>query len=185
MNKNKNLFQKENSALLIIDIQEKLLPVILGHQRLIENTLKLINGFKTLNVPIFYTEQYAKGLGSTEPNIKLALKNISPIDKTTFSCCGNDNFLTSLKQNNIERIAVCGVESHICVLQSTLDLIANGFKVHIAADAVSSRRQFDLDIALKRMENNGAQISLTESILFEILDISGTDEFRAISKIVK
>jgi len=185
MKKSDNLLQKEKSALLIIDIQEKILPVIWESQRVIDNTLKLINGFNILNVPVYYTEQYAKGLGHTELKIKSALENIQPINKMTFSCCGNDNLLIDLKQNSIENIVVCGVESHVCVLQSALDLIANGFHVHIASDAVSSRRKFDFEIALRRMEKNGAHISLTESILFEMLNVCGTDEFKMISKIIK
>lgn len=185
MNKSNNLFQKENSALLIIDIQEKLLPVIQESQRVIENTLKLIKGFQALKVPVYYTEQYAKGLGPTELNIKSAIGNTLPFDKMSFSCCAKENLMTDFKQKNIKKIVVCGVESHICVLQSTLDLIANGIQVHIAADAVSSRREFDFNFALRRMETNGAQISLTESILFEMLGVSGTDEFKMISKIIK
>jgi len=151
----------------------------------VENALKLINGFKILSVPIFFTEQYPKGLGPTESKIKAALGNDEAIQKMSFSCYGAGNFFDELKSRNTEQVVVCGIESHVCVIQTVLDLIANGFHVHVAADAVSSRRKFDYETALRRMENNGAEITLTESILFEMLNVCGTEEFKAISKLVK
>jgi isochorismate hydrolase len=103
----------------------------------------------------------------------------------TFSCIGAADLFQDLKRKKIKQVVVCGVESHVCVLQTVLDLLANDFQVHLAADAVSSRRKFDYDIALHRMESNGAEITLTESILFELVNICGTEEFKAISKLVK
>jgi len=183
MNRHPKIFQKENSALIVIDIQEKLIPVIYEKERVIENAIKLVNGFKVLNAPVFCTEQYPKGLGGTEPRLKEALGNIEPVAKMNFSCAGD--LFEQLRNEKIERVVLCGVESHVCVLQTALDLIANGIQVHIAADAVSSRRKFDYEIALERMRSNGAEITLTESVLFEMLEVCGTDQFKAISKIVK
>jgi nicotinamidase-related amidase len=183
MNGHPKIFQKENSALIVIDIQEKLIPVIYEKEGVIENAIKLVNGFKVLGVPIFCTEQYPKGLGGTEPRLKEALANVEPVAKMSFSCAGD--LSEQFKNEKIERVVLCGVESHVCVLQTALDLIANGFQVHIAADAVSSRRKFDYEIALERMRSNGAEITLTESVLFEMLEICGTDQFKAISRIVK
>lgn len=185
MNKHPKIFQNENSALLVIDIQEKLIPVIFENERVIENAVKLVKGFKVLNVPIFYTEQYPKGLGPTESKIKEILIDIEPIHKMSFSCSGAGDLFNELKNKGIERIILCGVESHVCVMQTCLDLLANGFQVQVAADAVSSRRKFDWEIALERMRSNGAEITLTESVLFEMLNVCGTDEFKAISKILK
>ncbi|MCX7876452.1 MAG: hydrolase [Melioribacteraceae bacterium] len=179
------LLQREKTALLIIDIQERILPVINEIENVIQNTLKLINGFKILNIPIYYTEQYPKGLGPTVKRIKEALENINSIQKMTFSCCGAENLFDELKSKNISQVVVCGIESHVCVQQTVLDLIENNFQVVVSADAVSSRRKFDFDIALNRMRSNGAEITTTESILFELLNVCGTDEFKAISKIVK
>jgi len=185
MNRHSKIFQRDKSALLVIDIQERILPVIYESERVMENTLKLINGFKILNAPIFFTEQYPKGLGPTEKRINSALENIEAISKMSFSCYGAGNLFNDLKEKGVKQVAVCGIESHVCVMQTVLDLIENDFRVHVAADAVSSRRKFDYEIALKRMENNCAEITLTESILFEMLNVCGTDEFKAISKLVK
>ncbi len=180
-----NILQRENTALLVIDIQEKILPVIFEHERVVENALKLVNGFKTMNVPIFYTEQYQKGLGHTESKIKSALQGIEAIEKMSFSCYGAGNLFEILEKNNISKVVVCGVESHVCVMQTVLDLLEEEFQVFAAADAMSSRRKFDYEIALRRMEKNDAEITLTESILFEMLNVCGTDEFKTISKLVK
>jgi nicotinamidase-related amidase len=185
MGRSQYILQRDNSALLVIDIQERILPVILEYERVVENTLKLINGFKILSLPIYYTEQYSKGLGPTESKIKSALENTEAIPKMTFSCSGAGDLFAELKRKKIKQVVVCGIESHVCVLQTVLDLLFEGFRVHVAADAVSSRRKFDYEISLRRMESNGAEISLTESVLFELLNVCGTDEFKAISKLVK
>ena len=185
MNRHPKILHIENAALLVIDIQERILPVIFEHERVVDNTLKLINGFKILNVPVYFTEQYPKGLGPTEPKIREALGNADAIQKMTFSCFGAGDLFDKLKLKKNQQIIVCGIESHVCVMQTVLDLLAVGFQVQVAADAVSSRRKFDYEVALRRMENNGAEITLTESILFEMLNVCGTDEFKSISKIVK
>lgn len=182
--RNNKILEREKTALLIIDIQERILPVINEIENVILNTLKLINGFKIMNVPIYFTEQYPKGLGTTERRIKEALDG-EAIQKMSFSCSGAGNLFNELEDKKISQVVVCGIESHVCVQQTVLDLIANGFQVNVAADAVSSRRKFDYEIALQRMRANGAEITTTESILFELLKVCGTDEFKAVSKLVK
>lgn len=177
--------QREKSALLIIDIQEKILNVMQTPETLIANTSKLIRGFKILGIPIFYTEQYAKGLGSTVQVLKEELNGIEAIHKMSFSCAGADDFFNQLKEKKISQVVVCGIESHVCVQQTVLDLLANGFQVDVAADAVSSRKEIDYNIALERMNHHGAEITTTESILFELLNVCGTDEFKSISKMLK
>lgn len=185
MLRNKKILQREKTALLIIDIQERILPVIHNIENVIQNTLKLINGFKILSIPIYFTEQYPKGLGQTEKRIKEALESSEAIQKMSFSCSGAGNLFAELKEKNISQVVVCGIESHVCVQQTVLDLIANDFQVDVAADAISSRKQFDYEIALQRMRTNGAEVTTTESILFELLNVCGTDEFKAVSKLVK
>jgi nicotinamidase-related amidase len=180
-----NIVLRENTALLVIDIQEKILPAMHEGERVVQNSLKLINGFKILNAPIYLTEQYPKGLGPTEPRIREALSGQEAIKKMTFSCYGAGNLFDELEKKNIQKVVVCGIESHVCVLQTALDLVANEFQVFVAADAVSSRRKFDYEIALKRMEKNKVEITLAESVLFEMLNVCGTDEFKAVSKLVK
>lgn len=185
MLRNKKILQREKTALLIIDIQERILPVIHNIENVVQNTLKLINGFKILSIPIYFTEQYPKGLGQTEKRIKEALESSEAIQKMSFSCSGAGNLFAELKEKNISQVVVCGIESHVCVQQTVLDLIANDFQVDVAADAISSRKQFDYEIALQRMRTNGAEVTTTESILFELLNVCGTDEFKAVSKLVK
>ena len=179
------LLTPDKSLLLIIDIQEKILPVIKDHQIVVENTLKLIKGFKILGIPVLYTEQYPKGLGHTLPEVKNELGSSELFEKMSFSCGGAQNLFSRFKELKKSQVIVCGIEAHVCVQQTVLDLLANDFQVNVAADAVSSRKEMDYNIALQRMQNHGAEITTTESILFELLNVCGTDTFRQISKIVK
>ncbi|HSP88436.1 MAG TPA: hydrolase [Ignavibacteriaceae bacterium] len=183
--RNPKILSTETTALLIIDIQEKILAVMQNPEMVVDNTLKLIKGFKVLRLPIFFTEQYPKGLGSTAEKIAKELEGFNPIQKMSFSCFGADDLFKRLSDNNISQVVVAGIESHVCVQQTVLDLLPNNIQVNIAADAVSSRKEIDYKTALERMRNNGAEITTTESVLFELLNVCGTDEFKAISKIVK
>jgi nicotinamidase-related amidase len=185
MKRNPIILKKETTALLIIDLQERILPVIRNYETVLENTVKLIKGFKVLQLHIYYTEQYPKGLGLTSQKILNELEGYSAIQKMSFSCSGAENLFDELHKNKLTQIVVCGVESHVCVQQTVLDLVVNNFQVDIAADAVSSRKEIDYNIALDRMRTLGAEITTTESILFELLEVCGTPEFKEISKIVK
>jgi nicotinamidase-related amidase len=179
------LLTTEKSALLVIDIQERILPVIHQHEVVVENTNKLIKGFRVLGLPIFHTEQYPKGLGPTVSAIQDELENNEAIQKLTFSCSGAVELFDELEKRNLSQVVVCGIESHVCVQQTVLDLLANEFQVNVAADAVSSRKIKDYEIALSRMEKYGAEVTTSEAILFELLNVCCTDEFKQISKIVK
>ncbi|QQS34891.1 MAG: hydrolase [Ignavibacteriales bacterium] len=185
MKRNSKILVRDTTALLIIDIQEKILKVMTDPDSVIINTIKLIKGFKILNIPIFFTEQYPKGLGITAAPLKKELEGLSAIQKMSFSCFGAPNFFTRLNDNNVTQVVVAGVESHVCVQQTVLDLIANNFQVNVAADAVSSRKESDYKFALDRMKSHGVEVTTTEAILFELLNESGTEEFKQISKIVK
>lgn len=185
MKRHPQILKKEKTALLVIDIQERILPVIHEIETVVANTVKLVNGFRIMSVPIYYTEQYPKGLGGTETRVQEALGDSKLYEKLSFSCFGAGDLFDELKQKGIEQVVVCGIESHVCVQQTVLDLLANGFQVDLAADAVSSRRKLDYETALNRMSTNGAEVTSTESILFELLNVCGTDEFKAISKLVK
>ena len=179
------LLTTDKTALLIIDIQERIIHVINEYELVIENTIKLIKGFKALGVPIYHTEQYSKGLGPTVQSIQTELNENEAIQKLSFSCSGAGELFDDLKKKQISQVVVCGVESHVCVQQTVLDLLANDFQVNVAADAVSSRRVIDYDIALSRMRQHGAEVTTTESILFELLNVCGTEVFKKVSKIVK
>jgi len=179
------LLKTNSTALLIIDIQERILPVILNNRTVVDNTLKLIKGFKNLSLPIYFTEQYPKGLGPTLQAIKNELDNLEPYDKMSFSCSGAGNLFEDFKNKNLSQIVVCGIEAHVCVQQTVLDLIENNFQVNLAADAVSSRKEIDYKIAIDRMQAAGCEITTTESILFELLNVCGTIQFKEISRLVK
>ena len=183
--KSEKTLKRQIAGLLVIDVQTKILDVMYEKVILVENLLKLIKGSWTLKIPIYYTEQYPQGLGPTLPAIKSALGAIEPIQKMSFSCGSEPKIFETLKDGGISQVVVCGIESHVCVQETVLDLLANNFTVAVAADCVSSRRKSDVEIALRRMQFNGAEITVSESILFELLGVCGTDEFKAVLKILK
>ena len=177
------LLSRSDSRLLIIDVQEKLLPLIPVADRLIENCRRLIEGAKILGVPVDATEQYPKGLGKTMPVLAELLGEIT--EKLRFSSAEVLNWgAASAQEDDREKIVVAGIECHVCVQQTVLDLMAYGFRVFIPADAVASRHTFDWEIALRRMSDSGATITTTESVLFEWSEIAGTDQFKQISKLI-
>jgi isochorismate hydrolase len=185
MNRNPKLLSRDSAALLLIDVQEKILNVMHNKENLINSCIKLIKGFKILNIPIFYTEQYPKGLGPTSQLLLKELEGLSAIQKISFSCLGAGNLFHRLKDSNVSQVVIAGIESHVCVQQTVLDLLANDFQVDVCADAVSSRKENDLNTALERMSKNNAEITTVESVLFELLEESGTEEFKKISSIIK
>lgn len=179
---------RANTVFVIIDVQEKLMPVIDGAKALMRNIERLIRGAHVLGVPVIVTEQYVKGLGATEEPVRSALDETCgyrPIEKNCFSAHGCDAFAAQLAALERRQVIVAGVEAHVCVYQSVIDLLAAGFDVTIPADAVSSRAPENKAIALQRMISEGAKLSSTEMLLFELLGVSGTDEFRAISRLIK
>ena len=175
----------EDTASLVIDIQDKLLPHIDNHQTLIKNCQTLLSGLTILNIPIVITEQYPKGLGPTVTAISQLIPEFKPIEKISFSCCGNDHFLKTLHDLGKRNIIICGIEAHVCVLQTVIDLIERGYHPVLIEDCVSSRKPIDREIALKRLARERAIITTYESILFELCQVAGTDQFKAISKLVK
>lgn len=180
--------QRSEALLVVIDLQEKLMPVIDGAEALARNVERLIRGFKILDVPVLVTEQYVKGLGSTIEPLRRALEETSgyvPVEKACFSSYGSAEFETALRNTRRKQVVVCGVETHVCVYQTVMDLLGGGYEVSIVADAVSSRAPENRDVAIRRMTAEGAQLTSTEMCLFELLGTSGTEEFRAISKLVK
>lgn len=184
LQKNKIILEKNKTALLIIDIQEKIYKVVRKHEKLIANTIKLIRGMKILNIPIYYTEQYPKGLGETVEELKIEL-NGDAIEKISFSCFGVKDLFDKFREKGIEQIVVCGIESHVCVLQTVLDLLGNGFQVNLAVNAISSRSKIDYKTAVRRLEKHGAEITTVESILFELMQVCTIPEFKKVSALIK
>jgi nicotinamidase-related amidase len=166
-------------ALIVIDIQEKLLPPIFERERVVKNSQLLIRASGILNLPTIATTQYSKGLGETVPDVKSMLPQ-NTIDKQVFSCFGSDVFCSMLKRlpGHRNTVLLCGMESHICVAQTALAALREGYLVHVASDAVSSRTEWNWKVGLDRMRAAGAVISSTEMMIYEMLRSSGTDEFK-------
>jgi len=177
------LMNRDDAALLVVDVQAKLLPLIPGHPRLVWNIRRLIDGAKILGVPIAGTEQYPQGLGPTTPELAPLLGPIPA--KTMFSCAECAEIFTDWRDRGIWKILVCGIETHVCVGQTVHDLLGEGFRVYVAADAVAARGQFDHDIALRRMDSSGATLTTTEAALFEWCGRAGSPEFKQISQLIR
>ncbi len=178
------LMNRDDTALVVVDVQEKLMPLILGQQRIIWNIRRLLDGAKILGVPAVATEQYPKGLGPTVAELAEMLEPAIP-DKLHFSCGACGDLFTNLAEAGVHKLLLCGIEAHVCVQQTALDLIAAGFRVYLAVDAIGARGDIDKEIALRRMETSGATLTTTESALFEWCEKSGTPEFKQISQLVR
>jgi nicotinamidase-related amidase len=172
--------EPERCALLVIDIQEKLLPPIFQKEQLVRNAQLLIRAAGLLKIPAIASTQYAKGLGGTVPEVASLLRETEAIDKNLFSCFGSDVFCTLLKRlpGNRNTLLLCGMESHICVMQTALAALREGYIVHIASDAVGSRTEWNWKIGLDRMRTAGAVISSTEMMIYELMQSSGSPAFK-------
>jgi nicotinamidase-related amidase len=176
---------RDDALLLVVDVQERLLPHIHEHEEMLKNTSVLVRGAQVLGLPVTVTEQYRKGLGPTAPLLSGLFEPFEPLEKSAFSCLGDAGIEKALAASGRRQVLLCGIEAHVCVYQTARDLIAAGYTVHLAADCVSSRSPRNRRIAVRRMETMGARLTTAEMALFEMLVVSGTDEFKAISKIVK
>lgn len=176
---------KENTGAIIIDLQERLIPQMHEKENLLKNTEILIKGLRALEIPLVVSEQYPKGLGHTVEIINETLGNYQCLEKMSFSCCDEESLYEFLKKMNKKWIIVAGVESHICLLQTVIDLIDKDYIPVVVEDCVSSRKQNDKKIAIERMRQTGAIITSSESILFELCRYSGNSTFKTISNLVK
>jgi hypothetical protein len=176
---------KEECTGLVIDIQEKLLPVMERKEELIERCVILLKGLQILEVPLLLTEQYPKGLGPTVEPVSSLIGEYRPIEKIAFSCCDEPAYMMALEQSARRKVIICGIEAHVCVLQTVIDLLGAGHLPVVVSDCTSSRNREDKAVAVERMRMEGAVITTSESILFELARVSGNDTFRAISRLVK
>jgi nicotinamidase-related amidase len=174
----------DNSFLVVVDIQERFRPVICGWDETVGNVVKLVRGMQVLELPVVVTEQYPKGLGNTVKEITDVL-DVAPIEKITLSCFGSDAFREKIKAFGRKNLILCGIEAHICLLNTTLDALDAGYGVHYVVDAVSSRKKSDKDIAVQRVIQAGACPVSTEMILFQILQKAGTEKFKRVQEIIK
>ncbi|MFA5375387.1 MAG: hydrolase [Dehalococcoidia bacterium] len=175
----------DKTTLVIIDVQEKLSRVMHEKEKLFENLQKLIKGAKLLNIPIIVTEQNPSGLGPTVPDIAALLTDIKPITKFSFSCGGEEPFMRVIENLNRKQILLTGIETHVCVYQTAVDLIEAGYEVHTVVDCVSSRTIENKNLALDKMKSEGAMLTSVEITLFELLRTAKNPKFKEMSQIVK
>jgi nicotinamidase-related amidase len=183
LDRSPDLMNAADTALLVVDVQEKLIGRIPHHRRLIWNIDRLLDGANILGLPCFATEQYPQGLGATIAPLAAKLGEIPA--KLAFSCAGCAGPWAEWEARGITRILVTGIEAHVCVQQTVFDLMAAGFRVYLAVDAIGSRFEVDREIAMRRMESSGAALTTTEAALFEWCQRAGTPEFKQISQLVK
>lgn len=172
---------REEAVALVVDYQEKLVPVMREKELLIYHSQILLQGLKILDVPMIITQQYTKGLGTTVEDITEAVGKEEYVEKISFSA------LEQVKEQiqGKKYVIVCGIEAHICVLQTVIDLAAAGYIPVVVEDCISSRKKYDKKIALERMKQEGAIITTTESLLFELLRVAGTETSKRIQRLIK
>lgn len=177
---------RETAALAVIDMQEAFRPVITDFAEVASRIAIAVEGARLLEVPVLVTEQYPKGLkhtaGEIVERLPVALK---PIEKSCFSSCGADDFISQLTSRNVKQVLVCGIEAHICVLQTSLDLLARGFEVFLLVDCITSRRPENKQAALARLTQAGAIQTTLEMVLFEMMRTADSPQFKAIQKLIK
>lgn len=180
----KFIINREDCVLLIIDIQERLAKVMDDKDKVVKNTSILLEASAILNIPVIITEQYPKGLGSTLEEIKDIRQGVKIFEKNSFTAYTED-VKKELESLGKKKIIITGMETHVCVLQTSRDLILSGYDIHIAKDAVASRTRDNYENALELMREMGGVISNTETLVFDLLKKSGTPEFKSISKLIK
>ncbi len=179
------MLSKDNAVLVIIDVQGKLATLMHRKEEFYENVVRMINGARALGIPIIWNEQLPDKLGPTIAEINDILPDHQPLPKNTFSCCGNDEFLTRLRQAGRTQVLLVGLETHVCVYKTALDLLKDDYEVYLVADAVSSRTLENKQIGIDAMRDEGTKITSVEMCLFEMLSVAEGDVFKQIIKIVK
>jgi nicotinamidase-related amidase len=179
--------EADQCALVVVDIQQKLLPPIFNKDELVRNSQLLVRLATILSIPIMLTTQYSKGLGATVPEIASLLNGTQAIDKLEFGCFGSNQFRSALKAlpGTRNTVLLCGMETHICVMQTALGALNEGYLVHVASDSVGSRAEWNWKIGLDRMRDAGAVISSTEMMMYELLRCSGTPAFKELLPYLK
>jgi nicotinamidase-related amidase len=179
------MLEIQNCCLTLVDVQGKLAQLVAGRDSLFKNIQILVQAATTLDIPILWCQQVPEALGPTVPEIAELLTGQEPIDKASFSCCGDERFTAELNALGKEQVLLCGIETHVCVYQTAIDLMEGGLDVTIVADAVSSRTEQNRQTALTRLAAEGARISSTEMVLFELLRTARHPQFKQIAKLVK
>jgi nicotinamidase-related amidase len=183
----KFLLKPEEAVLVVVDVQERLSAAMEqgALAQVTRNIGILLESAQELAIPVLFTEQYVKGLGPTLAELTEKAPAAPRFEKMSFSCCGNESFNGQLKQTGRTQVILCGMEAHVCVLQTGLDLLAAGFDIHLVKDAVISRSNDNRQTAIEAMTQAGAVPTCTETVVFQLLRVAGTDSFRKLSKLVK
>jgi nicotinamidase-related amidase len=179
------MLRPERTALVVVDLQEKLLPAIPDRERVVQKARLLLCLARALEMPVLLTTQYAKGLGPVVPEIREEAPGATPLDKTSFGCFGDEAFVAALEAAERDQLLVCGIETHICVTQTVLGAFERGFEVHVCADAVSARAAESHAIGLTRMERSGAVVSCAEMATYELLGRSDSTAFKQMLPLIK
>jgi nicotinamidase-related amidase len=182
---NMGLISKGETVLVVIDVQEKLFVHMAEKEKLAENLTELIRFAHIMKIPIILTEQYPKGLGQTIPQVKQLVQNLQPIEKVEFSCFGSQKFREALTKTQAKTLIIAGIEAHICVTQTAIEGLKNGYGIYVVEDATSSRRLEDKATAIHRIRQNGVTVVSTEMLIYELLKKAGTPEFKETLKLVK
>ncbi len=179
------MLEIEKSCLVVVDVQSKLANLMDNKEPLFANVEILIKAAKALEIPILWCQQNPKGLGGTLPQIAELLADSEPIDKFSFSCGGDENFIERLKNSGRKQIILCGIETHVCIYQTAMDLLDKDYEVNLVADAVSSRSAENKQIALKRLSAEGVYLSSTEMTVFELLKTAKHPKFKELAKLIR
>ncbi len=179
------LLRRKMTALLVIDVQEKLAAAMKERESVVQAIVKLVKGCQLLGVPVLYAEQYPKGLGPTVAEVRELLGESKPLTKLYFSCCRGTTLVEQLQAQRIRQVVVAGMEAHICVLQTAFDLVAEGFAVQVVSEGVTSRKPLDKEVALARLRTRGVQVTTVEAALFELVERSDAAEFRALQNLIR
>jgi nicotinamidase-related amidase len=174
-------------VIVVTDVQERLFGAMDAERRdeMIRNLKLLLTAAKRLGTPVVVTEQYPRGLGRTLTELKVILDDVAPIEKTAFSACGAAGFVDTLREHGADSVILTGIEAHVCVLLTALDLLGRGFRVSVVADAVCSRRVATMDLGLAQARQAGAIVTSTETVVFQLLGSSDSDAFRELSKLIR
>ena len=183
--KNIGRIRVEDCVFVQVDIQERLFPFISNKEELEKNLITLVKGLKLHEIPFIINEQYKKGIGETIPSLRDLVEEYPHFEKTTFSCCGNEDGLAAIKATGKKMVILAGIETHVCVLQTALDLLEEGLQPVLVTDCVNSRKESDKDMAIKRLIQAGVIPTTYESLLFELTVNAKHPVFKEISKLVK
>lgn len=180
------MLERDHTMLVVVDVQERMMPAIDRGTEVTDQIVRLVSGCRELGIPMLVTEQYSKGLGHTVESVRSAMGEwYIPVEKMTFSACGDLHFMNKFETVNRQHAILCGVETHVCIYQTAMDLFNLGYSVEVAADAVGSRTERNYQNALAKMIRHGIDTTSTEMALFEMMTSADIPEFKAVSAIIK